>query len=90
MRHQLDERSGHIGYGFRPTARGGGLATWALGQMLGRAHTLGMDRVLLVCAADNAASARTIEHHGGVLEEIRPTAHGDTRRYWIELIASGM
>jgi predicted acetyltransferase len=52
--------------------------------MLGEARDLGLDRVLLVCEADNVASARTIEHHGGVLEEIRDTGHGTVRRYWIK------
>ncbi|HET6296913.1 MAG TPA: GNAT family N-acetyltransferase [Kribbella sp.] len=85
LRHQLNERTGHIGYGIRPSARGRGLATWALGQILDQARVLTMDRVLLVCAADNAASAKTIEHNGGTLEETRPTEHSPVRRYWIEL-----
>jgi predicted acetyltransferase len=54
--------------------------------MLGEARSLGLDRVLLVCAAANVASARTIEHHGGVLEEILvETGRGAVRRYWITL-----
>jgi predicted acetyltransferase len=85
LRHQFNERTGHIGYGIRPSARGRGLATWALGKMLDQARELNMDRVLLVCAADNPASAKTIEHNGGVLEEIRLTKRGHTRRYWINL-----
>jgi predicted acetyltransferase len=44
---------------------------------------LGVDRVLVPCLADNVASARTIEHCGGVLEGIRTTEHGPVRRYWI-------
>jgi len=59
-----------------------GLATWALGRMLGEAEELGLDRVLIVCAADNVASAKTIEHHGGVLEDVRDTEYGPMRRYW--------
>ncbi|GLZ62657.1 GNAT family N-acetyltransferase [Micromonospora sp. NBRC 107095] len=89
LRHQLDDHllrvAGHIGYGIRPSARRRGLATWALGRMLGAARALGLGRVLLVCAADNVASAATIEHHGGVLEEIRDTETGSARRYWITL-----
>jgi predicted acetyltransferase len=85
LRHQFNERTGHIGYGIRPSARGRGLATWALGKMLDQARALNMDRVLLVCAADNPASAKTIEHNGGVLEEIRLTKRGHARRYWISL-----
>ncbi|WP_106403754.1 GNAT family N-acetyltransferase [Actinocorallia populi] len=84
LRH---ERSafGDIGYGVRPSARGRGLATWALGQMLKEARALGLDRVLLVCADDNLASAATIERNRGVLEGVRNTGLGPARYYWIEL-----
>jgi predicted acetyltransferase len=78
-------QAGHIGYGIRPSARKRGLATWALGRMLDEAHSLGMDRVLLVCAADNVASIKTIECRGGVLEGVRDTEFGPARRYWIEV-----
>jgi predicted acetyltransferase len=78
-------QAGHIGYGIRPSARRRGLATWALGEMLGAARGLGLDRVLIVCEAGNVASARTIERHGAVLEEIGETGDGPFRRYWITL-----
>ncbi|MDG9673526.1 GNAT family N-acetyltransferase [Micromonospora sp. DH14] len=89
LRHRPDDHllrvAGHIGYGIRPSARRRGLATWALGRMLGTARTLGLGRVLLVCAADNVASAATIERLGGVLEGVRDTELGPARRYWITL-----
>jgi predicted acetyltransferase len=85
LRHHLDERTGHIGYGIRPSARGRGLATWALGQMLRQAPVLAIDRVLVVCASENVGSAKTIEKNGGVLDEVRSTEHGSVRRYWIDL-----
>ena len=77
--------AGHIGYGIRPSARRRGLATWALGLMLDEARRLGLDRVLIVCAVDNAASVKTIERCGGVFEGIRDTRFGPVRRYWIEI-----
>ncbi|MGW1409650.1 GNAT family N-acetyltransferase [Streptomyces sp. NPDC002403] len=77
--------TGHIGYGIRPSARRRGLGTWALGRMLDEARVLGLDRVLLICAKDNTASAKTIERHGGVLEGISDTGSGAARRYWIEI-----
>jgi predicted acetyltransferase len=85
LRHGFGDfvrRFGHIGYGIRPSARGRGLATWALGRILGEARGLGMDRVLIVCAADNVASAKTIERHGGI-----PEAAGaaGVRRYWVDV-----
>ena len=88
LRHELNDfvrRAGHVGYGIRPSARRRGLATWALGRMLGEARRLGLDRVLVVCEVDNAASAKTIERHGGVLDEVQDTEHGAVRRYWIKL-----
>ncbi|MFE3174025.1 GNAT family N-acetyltransferase [Amycolatopsis sp. NPDC059090] len=73
--------AGHLGFGIRPSARGRGLASWALREMLTEAREL--PRVLLVCAGENLASAKTIERAGGVLEEVRQTDHGPVRRYWI-------
>jgi len=88
LRHQLDDASlalGHIGYGIRPSARRQGLATWALGRMLSEAGSLGLERVLIVCAAGNIASAKTIERNGGALENIRDAEFGTVRRYWITI-----
>ncbi|MEV8374781.1 GNAT family N-acetyltransferase [Kribbella sp. NPDC056861] len=82
LRHELNERTGHIGYGIRPSARGRGLATWALGQILLEAQARGMDRVLLICLAGNPASARTIERNGGILD---PRPDSAVLRYWITL-----
>ncbi|QIK65046.1 GNAT family N-acetyltransferase [Nocardioides sp. HDW12B] len=88
LRHELSAKTeplGHVGYGVRPSARGRGVATWALGAILAEARTLGLDRVVAVCDVDNAASARVIEHHGGRLEGIRDTEHGTVRRHVIGL-----
>ncbi|SCF08479.1 Predicted acetyltransferase [Micromonospora haikouensis] len=89
LRHELTDFllrvAGQIGYGIRPSARRRGLATWALGRMLDEARTLGLDRVLITCAVNNDASARTIERHGGVLDDVRVTELGPVRRYWVAL-----
>jgi len=88
LRHADDNfirGAGHIGYGIRPSARRQGLATWALGQILDVARDLRLGRVLLVCEADNAGSAVTIERNAGVFERIEETRHGPVRRYWITL-----
>jgi predicted acetyltransferase len=88
LRHHLTpvmlEAIGHIGYSVRPSARGRGLATWAVATILPEARTLGLDRVLLTCDDDNIASARTIEKNAGVLEDVRATTLGLKRRYWIQ------
>lgn len=65
--HPLVRRMGHLGYGVRPTARGRGLAGWAVGLMLEEARLRGMDRVIAVCERSNYASARTLKSQGGVL-----------------------
>ncbi|WP_422741084.1 GNAT family N-acetyltransferase [Micromonospora sp. WMMD754] len=79
----LREAGGHIGYGVRPSARRRGLATFALGAALAEAARRGIDPVLVTCDVENTASARTIERHGGVLEDVRDTELGRLRRYWI-------
>lgn len=78
-------RLGHVGYGIRPSARGRGVATWALGALLPHARAAGLNRLLLVCEDDNAASIRTIERHGGVLEGLATDHDPVVRRYWIDL-----
>jgi predicted acetyltransferase len=86
--HQLNDRAlrvGQIGYGIRPSARGRGLAKWALAEVLSVARTLGLDRVLITCRDDNVASARVIEHNGGLLDNVRNTDSGRMRRYWVAL-----
>ena len=83
LRHALTawllEEGGHIGYSVRPSRRGQGHATRALGLAVRRSAELGLDRVLLTCDEDNVASARTIERNGGVYEDTR----NGKRRYWI-------
>jgi predicted acetyltransferase len=78
--------AGHIGYGIAPSARRRGLATWALNRILTEARILGLDRVLLVCAAHNVASAAMIERNGGLFDGVGDTEHGPTRRYWISTV----
>lgn len=77
----LREVGGHIGYSVRPSARGRGIATAALGLSLPVAAELGIDPVLVTCDDDNLASATVIESNRGVLEDVR----GAKRRYWIAI-----
>ena len=82
IRHRLNryllEFGGHIGYSVRPSARGRGIATAALEQALVEARELGIERVLVTCDEDNAASRRVIEKAGGRVEDVRE----NRRRYW--------
>jgi predicted acetyltransferase len=85
VRHELNEflleEGGHVGYSVRPSARRRGLATYACAWGLEHLRGLGVDRALITCDDDNAASAATILRNGGVLEDVR---HGK-RRYWVDL-----
>ncbi|MFB9312275.1 GNAT family N-acetyltransferase [Nocardioides plantarum] len=84
VRHRLNdfllEQGGHIGYSVRPSARRRGHATSALRLGLAHAAALGLDRVLLTCDLDNAASRRTIQRAGGRLEDVR----AGKQRFWLE------
>jgi predicted acetyltransferase len=42
-------------------------------------------RVLITCNEDDIAPACILERNGGVLEDVRDTELGRTRRYWIDL-----
>ena len=84
VRHGLNdfllEQGGHIGYSVRPSARGRGHASRALGLGLDHAAALGLDRVLLTCEPGNVASQRTIERAGGVYEDTRADRRGSGSR----------
>ena len=91
LRHRLNDfllqEGGHIGYSIRPSLRGRGLATRQLALALEAAGQWGIRKVLIVCEADNTASARVIEKNGGRMEDevIAEETGKLMRRYWIEL-----
>ena len=68
--HPSIPRAGNLGYGIRPSARGRGLAAWAVGRMLREAQELGMDEVLAVCLSGNTASQRTLAANGAVIHAV--------------------
>lgn len=89
IRHELNDYlaqvGGHIGYAVRPGFRRRGYATGIMGQSLVIAATLGLERVLVTCDADNLGSAKVIESCGGALENV-VLGDGSVRkcRYWVE------
>lgn len=91
LRHELNafllREGGHIGYGVVPSERRKGYAKEMLRQTLPIARKLGLTRVLLTCDDNNEGSARTIEAHGGILENkiLDPGMTVAKRRYWIDL-----
>ncbi|MFC0265614.1 GNAT family N-acetyltransferase [Alloscardovia macacae] len=72
---------GHIGYCIRPGMRGHGYGRQQLRLRLERAREQGLDRVLITCSVDNAASRQIILGCGGVLEDVREMHE----RYWISV-----
>lgn len=91
LRHTLNTFlrtiGGHIGYVIRPDQRRQGYGTELLRLTLEKARRLGLERVLVTCDDDHAASAKIIEKNGGVLEELYQDDKMDIpkRRYWINL-----
>lgn len=91
VRHELNDwlfrEGGHIGYAVRPAFRRRGVATEMLRQALVVARAHGVERVLVTCDDDNAASAAVIERCGGRIDPDHPRSDGPggpKRRYWID------
>ncbi|MCM3666196.1 GNAT family N-acetyltransferase [Mesobacillus subterraneus] len=89
IRHSLTDRlfncGGHIGYGIRPSERRKGYATKILAFSLGKTKELGIEKVLVVCDADNIASERTILKNGGKEDVSFTEENGHVvKRFWIE------
>jgi predicted acetyltransferase len=82
----LELEGGHLGYDVRPSARGRGFGTAALGLALPEARRRGLERVLLTVDCDNLASIKVIEHNGGVLsgEGVSQKTGKPIKRYWID------
>jgi len=82
----LSAHAGHIGYDVAPSYRGRGHGHAALRTALAEARQLGLRRVLLCAAEDNAASRAVIVRNRGELESIAFSEHWYERlcRYWID------
>ncbi len=90
IRHQLTEKllncGGHIGYGIRPSERQKGYATQLLSLALEKTKELGINKVLVVCDADNIASKKTIIKNGGIQDKDYIEEDGNIiYRFWIEI-----
>ena len=85
LNEALAFKGGHIGYCVRPSFRRRGVATTLLRRGVDLAHRGGVDRILVVCDDDNAASAAVIERCGGILESVVTPEDGSApfRRYFI-------
>lgn len=84
IRHRLadNEGGGHIGYHVVLPWRRQGHATRMLALALEKCHGLGIDRMLLTVAPDNAASLEVVRPNGGVPDGIN---HEGELRLWISV-----
>ena len=96
LRHRIDTpflsvNGGHIGYDIAPTHRRKGYGQLALQFSLRRASSLGLSRVLLYTAEDNAPSRAVIERAGGTLEQIAYSEfwHENLCKYWVPVSVGG-
>lgn len=89
LRHALNDSlslvGGHIGYGIRPAERQKGYAAMMLALSLEKAKDLEILEVLVTCDDDNAASYKTMETCGAVMEDKIENNGKMIRRYWIEV-----
>ncbi len=91
IRHHIDHPflnsvGGHIGYDVPFSQRGNRYAMAALQAGLLVARERGLDEVLVCADAENAASCRTIERCGGLLEKEFLSEYWPipVRRYWVK------
>ena len=68
--------SGQAAYTVYPTCRGHRYAAKALRLLCFEAQKLGLDSLTVTCRPENAASRRTLELAGAVLEAIEPVPAG--------------
>ncbi|MEE1057431.1 MAG: GNAT family N-acetyltransferase [Acutalibacteraceae bacterium] len=90
LRHHINHPilgtwGGHCGYTVRPSERGNGYAKEMLRQNLGNAKVLGIEKLLITCHSDNAASEKAIIANGGVFDKTIVVDGTEIKRYWIEI-----
>lgn len=85
LNDDLRRINGHIGYITVPWARGRGVASAMLHQVLLLPDVQNLMPVLLTCDDGNDASERVIVKNGGVFESFVDMADGQSRkkRFWI-------
>ena len=88
LRHHINHPilgtwGGHCGYTVRPSERGNGYAKEMLRLNLSNAKGLGIEKLLITCHSDNAASEKTIIANNGVFEKTIVVDGLEIKRFWI-------
>lgn len=90
LRHHINHPilgtwGGHCGYSVRPSERGKGYAKEMLRLNIQNAKSMGIEKLLVTCNSENAASEKVIIANGGVFEKIIDVDGCKMKRYWITL-----
>ena len=90
LRHHINHPilgtwGGHCGYTVRPSERGHGYAKEMLRLNLNNAKERGIERLLITCHSDNAASEKTIIANGGIYEKMIVVDGIEIKRYWVKV-----
>ena len=90
LRHHINHPilgtwGGHCGYTVRPSERGHGYAKEMLRLNLSNAKELGIEKILITCHSDNAASEKTIIANGGIYEKMIVVDGIEIKRYWVKV-----
>ena len=89
IRHYLNGNNyltgGHIGDGIRPSERRKGYATAMIALALEECRKLGLNKVLMVCDANNIGSEKSIINNGGVFESEITQDGSREKRFWITI-----
>ena len=88
LRHHINHPilgtwGGHCGYSVRPSERGKGYAKEMLRLNIQNAKSMGIEKFLVTCNSENAASEKVIIANGGVFEKIIDVDGCKMKRYWI-------
>ena len=90
LRHHINHPilstwGGHCGYSVRPSERRKGYATEMLRLNIVKAKELGIEKMLVTCAEENAASEKTILANGGIYENTIDVDGYKIKMFWISI-----
>lgn len=86
LRHYLNdtllESGGNIGYVIRPSSRGMGYGNIILQELIKKASTKNINKVLLTCSPQNELSQKVILKNGGFIDV---NSNENNMKFWIVL-----